>query len=146
MGTGGIKNSGENGDVVYGWPLSCLLVAVASSFGKPTLLVSAALRLLTECKANQCRQRRRRSFTCCFSFAGVAVLFVSDDQPPPPALRRRHRASFVLSGTSWNAAIVVELEVCKDDCQLVVLRKWSKLDMHLLELVCCKKRPKKGPN
>ena len=43
----------------------------------------------------------RRSFTCCFSFAGVAVLFVSDDQPPP--LIRRHRASFVLSGTSRNA-------------------------------------------
>ena len=99
-GEGGVKKSGKMSDIAYGWPLSCLLVAVAQ-FGEPTLLVSAALRRLTECKANH--YRCRRSFTCCFSFARVAVLFVSDDQPPPLPLIRRHRASFVLSGTSRNA-------------------------------------------
>lgn len=126
MGEGGVKKSGKMSDIIYGWPLSCLLVAVAS-FGEPMLLVSAALRRLTECKANH--YRCRRSFTCCFSFARVAVLFVSDDKPPPlPPLPliRRHHAWFVLSGTSRNTVIVVELEVCKDDCQLVVRSKVTK--------------------
>ena len=58
MGEGGVKKSGKMSDIVYGWPLSCLLVAVAS-FGEPTLLVSAALRRLTECKANHYRRRSR---------------------------------------------------------------------------------------
>ena len=56
MGEGEVKKSGRISDIVYGWPLSCLLVA---SFGEPTLLVSAALRRLTECKANHYRRRSR---------------------------------------------------------------------------------------
>ena len=56
MGKGEVKKSGRISDIVYGWPLSCLLVA---SFGEPTLLVSAALRRLTECKANHYRRRSR---------------------------------------------------------------------------------------
>ena len=56
MGEGGVKKSGKMSDIIYGCPLSCLLVAVAS-FGEPMLLVSAALRRLTECKANHYRRR-----------------------------------------------------------------------------------------
>ena len=29
MGEGGVKKSGKMSDIAYGWPLSCLLVAVA---------------------------------------------------------------------------------------------------------------------
>ena len=56
MGEGEVKKSVKMSDILYGWPLSCLLVA---SFGEPTLLVSAALRRLTECKANHYRRRSR---------------------------------------------------------------------------------------